>query len=107
MNIKILLIAILAIGLQLGATAMVSVDTTLTEEYMLNNGYSGQMYDSVNVSRARALGQPFYSREELKYKTSNPVARFFKRAHSYIDPAIDDFSFYHHDSTPEPSIDDL
>ena len=61
------------------------VDKTLTKEYMMNNGYSKQIYDTVNISRARALGEEFYSSQELELKNSSKTKRFFKKLQYYID----------------------
>lgn len=107
MKIKLLLIAVLALALQSQANAAISVDQTMTQEYLQNNGYSKQIYDTVNVSRARALGEEFYSSEEIKYKNSKAPVRLWRKFHAYLDPAIDDFSFYHHDTKVEPSASDL
>ena len=107
MKIKLLLIAVLALSFQIQANAAISVDRTMTQEYLENNGYSKQIYDSINVSRARALGEEFYSTEEMKVKNSKLPVRWWHKFHSYLDPAIDDFSFYHHNITTEPSANDL
>lgn len=107
MKIKLLLLAIILIGVQMQVNAAVSVDQTLTQEYLQNTGYSKQIYDTVSIGRARALGQEFYSSEEISYKKSKPVVRWWKRFHAYLDPAVDDYSFYHHDDTPEPTPSDL
>ncbi len=107
MKIKLLLIAIIVLSLQIQVNAAISVDKTLSQEYLQNNGYSKQIYDTVNVGRARALGQEFYSSEELEYQRAKAPVKLFKRFHAYLDPAIDDYSFYHHDNTPEPTSRDL
>ena len=107
MKIKLLLVAIFVLSLQIQAQCAISVDRTMTQEYLQNNGYSKQVYDTVNISRARALGEEFYSSEEIKLKTSKAPVRWWKRFHAYIDPAKDDYSFYHHDNKPEVSPSDL
>lgn len=107
MKIKLLLLVLFVLSLQVGANAAVSIDRTLTQEYLQNNGYSKQIYDTVNVGRSRALGEPFYSSEEIKYQNAKPVVRWWHKFHAYLDPAIDDYSFYHHDNDPEPRATDL
>lgn len=107
MKIKLLLLAIIVLSMQIQAQCAISVDRTMSQEYLQNNGYSKQIYDTVNVSRARALGEEFYSSEEIKYKSSKAPVRWWKRFHAYLDPAKDDYSFYHHDNNPEPSASDL
>ena len=107
MKIKLLLLAITVLALQIESGAAISVDRTMSQEYLQNNGYSKQIYDSVNVSRARALGEEYYSSEEIKYKNSKPIVRWWHKFHAYLDPGIDDYSFYHHDTKTEPSASDL
>lgn len=107
MKIKLLLVAILVLSLQIQAQCAISVDRTMSQEYLQNNGYSKQIYDTVNISRARALGEEFYSSEEIKYKSSKAPARFWRKFRAYLDPAVDDYSFYHHDNKPEPVPSDL
>ncbi len=107
MKRNLLLTAIMIFSLQLASGAAVSVDKTLTQDYMLNNGYSKQIYDTVNVARARALGEEYFSSEELEYRNANWAQRCWQRFRKYIDPAQDDFSFYHHDTQNKPSIHDL
>lgn len=107
MKIKLLLAVLFVFSLQVGANAAVSVDRTLSQEYLQNNGYSKQIYDTVNVGRSRALGEEFYSSEEIKLKRSAKPKRWWHKFHAYLDPAIDDYSFYHHDIDPEPRATDL
>jgi hypothetical protein len=107
MKLKLLSIVLIIFMTQLVSSAAVSVDRTLSREYLMNNGYSKQIYDSVNVTRARALGQEYYSSEERAYKNMSPTKRFFRKLNAYIDPAVDDYSFYHHDISPEPNINDF
>ena len=107
MKLKILSVALIIFIIQLASNAAVTVDKTLTKEYMMNNGYSKQIYDTVNISRARALGEEFYSSQELELKNMSKTKRFFKKLQNYIDPAMDDYSFYHHDILPENSYSDL
>jgi hypothetical protein len=106
MKTKLLIAAIvLSCGMQ--ANAAISVDRTMSQEYLQNNGYSKQIYDTVNVSRSRALGEEYYSSEELKIKNSKAPVSWWHKFHAYFDPAIDDYSFYHHDNNPEPRATDL
>ena len=107
MKLKLLSIALIIFMTQLVSTAAVSVDKTLSQDYLMNNGYSKQIYDSVNVTRARAVGQEYYSSEERAYQNMSPVKRFLRKLDAYVDPAVDDYSFYHHDISPEPNINDF
>lgn len=107
MKNNILLLIILAVVVSVPCMASVSVEKTLTQEYMQNNGYSKQVYDTVNVSRARALGKEYYSDEEKAYHNMPKHKKILWRIYSYFDPAAEDFSFYHHDTVPVPSYNDL
>ncbi len=89
------------------AFASVTVDQVLTKEYMLNNGYSKQIYDSVNVSRARTLGKEYYTEEEKAFQQLPKAKKVLWRIYNYIDPAAEDNSFYHHNSSPVPHYEDL
>lgn len=107
MKLKLwLLIAVIVFNACSGYAA-VSVDQTLTKEYLMNNGYSSQIYNTVNVGRARALGDTFYSEEEKAHENLPPVKKILRKIQAYFDPAIDDYSFYHHDITTEPTYNDL
>ncbi len=97
MKTKLLLIALLFAGLQLGSNAAVTVDQTTSKEYLLNSGYSDALSESINVGHAKAVGEQYYTPAEQKYRNSSAWSRFWKRTYSYIDPAADDYSFFHHD----------
>lgn len=107
MKIKLLSVAIMLCMIQPVSYSAISVDQITTEEYLRNNGYSKQIYDIVNVGRARALGEEFYSSEERELQKASKTKRFFRKLQAYIDPAVDDYSFYHHDISPEPNVDDF
>lgn len=108
MKLKLFLsIALLAMMVQMPVSAAISVDQTLSENYLRNNGYSEQLYDTVMLGRARALGEPYYGAKEAQYLKTRQPMRFFKRLYAYFDPAAEDYSFYHHDTTQEPSYTDL
>lgn len=107
MKIKLLLTTMLLASLGLSVNAAVSVDRTLQKDYMMNSGYSEAITESVNVGRARANGEIYYTQAEKEFAKSSNGTKFWKRVYSYIDPAQDDFSFYHHNITVTPSTDDL
>ena len=107
MKIKLFLVLAIMFSLQGQSMASVSVEEALSEDYMRNSGYSRQIYETVSVGRARANGEEFYSRAETEYAKLRGPRKFVRKVFLYFDPARDDFSFYHHDIHPEPSIDDL
>ena len=104
---KLVLIALLFTAIQIQANSAVSVDRTTTKEYLINNGYSKQISDSVNVSKARALGEEYYTEDELKLLRDSKPKKFWRRLYNYFDPAAEDYSFYHHDTRFEPHYTDL
>lgn len=107
MKTKLLLIAILATMVQLQSNASVSVDESSSATYLKNNGYSAQTADLVNVSKARSTGEEYYTPDELAFKKQNKFVRFWRKFYVYMDPAAEDYSFYHHDTDTTPSYTDL
>lgn len=107
MKTKLLLIAILAAIVQLQSNAAVSVDETTTINYLKNQGFSEQTADMVNVSKARATGEEYYTKDEAAYRKQNKFVRFWRKLYVYTDPAAEDYSFYHHDTDTTPSYTDL
>jgi hypothetical protein len=107
MKLKLLSVALVLFMVQLSSEAAISVEQTMSPEYLLNNGYSKQIYDSIQVTRARALGEKYYSSEEIADQNREKKFRILKKIQAYIDPAVDDYSFYHHDISPEPSYKDF
>ena len=108
MKFKLLLLtAVLVSALQLPSSAAISVQQTMSEEYLRNNGYSEQVYDTMQIGRAKALGKPYYGERETDYLKTRQPLRFFFFFHAYFDPAVDDYSFYHHDIKSSPSYTDF
>ena len=104
---KLLLITIIAAASQLGCFAAISVDQTTNAQFLRNQGFSAQTTDAVNVSKARAVGQEYYTKDEENFRNSNKFVRFFRKLYIYTDPASEDYSFYHHDTDTTPSYQDL
>ena len=92
---------------QIKAVAAVSVDMTTNPKYLEQNGFSTQTTDMVNVSKARALGQEYYTKDELAFKKQNKFVRFWRKFYVYTDPASEAYSFYHHNTDTVPSYTDL
>jgi hypothetical protein len=103
---KLLLIAMLA-TIPAVAQAAVSVDQTTNPEVIMNNGYSKQTADMINVGKARATGRAYLTDDEKAYKNQNAFVRFWRKLYVYTDPAAEDYSFYHHDTKTTPSYTDL
>jgi len=103
----LLLVVLLAVCSQVESLGAVTVDQTMSKDYIINSGYSTQIYNTMQVSSARATGKEYYSEDEIKLKKSPKTVKFFRKLYSYFDPAADDYSFYHHDSKVVPSYTDL
>lgn len=102
------LITLLALAaFQIPVNASVTTDEAISERYMRNTGYSQQTVEMVTVSNARGVGKEYYTPEEKKLQKSNGFVKFWKKLYAYFDPAAEDYSFYHHDTTTTPSYTDL
>lgn len=107
MKTKLLLIAAVAVMIPLQAQAAVSVDTTTDATYVKNQGYSAQTADMINITKARAAGEEYYTKDEQAFKNQNKFVRFWRKLYVYTDPAAEDYSFYHHDTQEVPKYYDL
>lgn len=107
MKIKLLLIALFAVMLQVPSLAAVSVDQTTDATYVRNQGFSAQTADVINITKARASGQEYLTADEAAYRRQNKFVRFWRKLYVYTDPAAEDYSYYHHDTTTTPSYTDL
>lgn len=102
---KLLLLAI-AVTIPAMAQAAMSVDQTTDSERLMRSGFSKQTADIVNVSKARATGQEYYTDDERAFKKQNKFVRFWRKLYVYADPAAEDYSYYHHDTETTPSYKD-
>lgn len=102
---KLLLLAI-AVTIPTMAQAVMSVDQTTDSERLMRSGFSKQTADIVNVSKARATGQEYYTDDERAFKKQNKFVRFWRKLYVYADPAAEDYSYYHHDTETTPSYKD-
>ncbi|MBO5386214.1 hypothetical protein J6A64_07855 [bacterium] len=103
---KLLLLAI-AVTIPAMAQAAISVDQTTDSERLIRSGYSKQTADIVNVGKARATGQEYYTDDEKAFKKQNKFVRFWRKLYVYADPAAEDYSYYHHSTDTSPSYSDL
>ncbi len=107
MDKKLLLIALSALVLQLQAGAVITVEESTSEKFLQNNGYSVQTTDMVNVSKARGVGEEYYTHGEQELSHSNGFVKFWRKLYAYFDPAAEDYSFYHHSTETTPAYTDL
>jgi hypothetical protein len=104
---KLLLLVVFAGVIQTQGFASVSVDQTTDATYVKNLGFSTQTAEMVNVSKARANGQEYYTADEEEFKNEGKFLKFWRKLYVYTDPAAEDYSFYHHDTTTTPKYTDL
>lgn len=107
MKTKLFLIAAIAVMVPLQSQAAVSVDKTTDESYVRNQGFSAQTAEIITVSKARAAGEEYYTKDETDYKNQSKFARFWRKLYVYTDPAAEDYTFYHHDNQSVPKYYDL
>ncbi len=104
---KSLFIAIVAASIPAIANAAISVDQATSPAVLRSNGFSAQTADAVNISKARAAGQEYYTADEAAYRKQNKFVRFWRKLYVYTDPAAEDYWFYHHDADTSSSYTDL
>ena len=104
---KFILIALLFFVSQQISYAIVTDEQLRSPEGIVNSGYSTEMADMVNMQMSRDLGQEFNSIKPVKRCKRNKFTRFCRKCLEYIDPALDDDSFYSHDIEMEPKTTDF
>ena len=104
---KFILIASSLLLIQPFCCAELSDAEMTTPEYLINSGYSTEMAEMVNYQKSMSLGEEFNSIKPVQRSKRNKFTRFWRRCLEYIDPALDDDSFYGHDIITEPQIKDF
>ncbi len=107
MKLKLVILTLLISAVGLAASAFVTVEQTTDRDYVHNSGFSLITGDMIDISKARARGEEFYTSNEKLYRQKTPGTRFWWRLYQYTDPAAEDYSFFHHDTTPYPTQTDL
>ena len=100
---KRFLITSLLILFALPSFAELTVEDTVSPDYMQNNGYSQATIDATRKFVAQSNGEALEEQEEYK----NPAVKFVRRLFMYIDPSLDDHTFMNHDVNTSPRFDDL
>ena len=104
---QILLIASFMMLVPLSANSAVTVDQSTSKDYVVNQGYSEETYETITVEKNRGVGKEYYTAREKRDRELPKVVRFFRKFYSYTDPGAEDFSFYHHNFSTTPSYTDL
>ncbi len=89
---KYLLILGLTALIALPACAELTVNDAMSEEYLLNHGYSKATVRVVEKSRAQINGEPLPEGIEKEYY-NQPIVKYVRRFFMYIDPALDDHKY--------------
>lgn len=104
---KIFLITVLTLTFSVPAFAELTVDDTLTTDYMKNHGHSTPLINAAHKSVAQVNGEPLAEPTEQECY-NNPFIKAVRRVFMYIDPALDDHTFVNnHDIKTSPRFDDL
>ena len=107
MKKSFLMVSILSIIVVNPVFAELTVQDITSEKYLKNQGYSSTVVNAVQQSKSVANGEDYVQPVDKEYK-KNPIIRFVKRVVSYLDPAMDDESFYNkHEIHTSPSYEDL
>lgn len=89
------------------AFAELTVEDTVSTDYLKNNGYSTAIINTVHKSRAQANGEALSEPvEDERY--NQPVIKYVRKIFMYLDPSLDDHSFMNdHDIKTSPNYQDL
>ena len=95
MKKKFIYIVIALFFAQVQANAGITTEEQFSEQYIINHGYSEEMFRLMNLQHNQILGvKPTMSDDAKIYRPwENAVRRFFM----YIDPGLDDERFMQHD----------
>lgn len=87
--------------------AELTVEDTVSPEYLKNNGYSQATINATQKSIAQSNGEPLAEPIENR-AYQNPVIKFVRRVFMYVDPSLDDHSFMNdHEIHTSPNFNDL
>jgi len=105
---KKLILTLFCLLLVPNSCGAIITDREMTEpQQIINAGFSADMADMVQLEKARSTSTEFNSIKPQKRCNRTAFGRFWRRCLEYIDPALDDDSFYYHDIKMEPQMSDL
>ena len=100
-------ILITALLISLPAMAELTVKDTVSRDYLQNHGYSSATATAVEKSIAVVNGESYEEPVEQEYY-NQPFVKYVRRFLMYIDPSLDDHSFWNnHEFRTSPRYDDL
>ena len=97
MKNKILILALLALGLPVCAANTFTSGDTTSSEYLINHGYSTNMAELIDLQKHQVNGLEYTNPIEPAEYNKQPIKAirsFFK----YIDPCLDDGKYMQHDT---------
>lgn len=101
------LITGLALIFAIPAFAELTVDDTISQDYLKNHGYSNAIINTTQKLVAEHNGEPYTEPVENEMY-NQPAIKFVRRLFMYLDPALDDHSFSNnHNINTTPRYDDL
>ena len=87
--------------------AELTVNDTVSRDYLINHGYSKANVNTIRKQIATVNGEPLAEPLEYKYY-GNPVSRIVRKVFMYLDPSLDDHTFSNdYDIKTSPSYTDL
>ena len=104
MKVKILILALLFMVLP--AVAL-TVSESSSVDYMRANGYSEDIINTTQASKAAINGERYVSFDEQKYGNCSKFTKWVRKFFSYIDPAYEQEDILKHDIKMTPSVYDL
>lgn len=102
----VLIVSLLLISQQICHSVLIEQEMC-EPQYLINNGYSTEMAEMVNYQKSRSMAEEVNSIKPVPRSKRNKFALFWRRCLEYIDPALDDDSFYKHDIITEPKVEDF
>ncbi len=104
---KRILITGLLILFALPAFAELTVEDTVSPDFLKNSGYSTATVNATQKVIAQNNGEPLAETLEHKYYDKG-FFKFVRRVFMYLDPSLDDHSFMNdHEIYTSPNIHDL
>lgn len=102
---KRFLITSLLLMLAIPAFAELTVEDTISRDYLKNHGYSNAFVNTTHKLVAEHNGEAYTEPVENEMY-NQPSIKFIRRLFMYLDPSLDDYSFNHNINTT-PRYDDL
>ncbi len=103
---KRFLITSLLLMLAIPAFAELTVEDTISRDYLKNHGYSNAFVNTTHKLVAEHNGEAYTEPVENEMY-NQPSIKFIRRLFMYLDPSLDDYSIDNHNINTTPRYDDL